>query len=191
MNRSEDSRQTLPKSYLNSFVVRITLLFSCIALLTVIGLSLAPRQHGFSYGDSFKLIAELDRVLVAKSLTLFSFILLIILCGIIIFSIAYSHRVAGPLHKLGMHSRKIAAGDLSEAVRLRRDDVIHVLAADLNNLSGRYRDHLVHLQAKTRELSMALERAGNQAPSKDHPGPIDEISERIDEIRELINQIKL
>jgi amino acid transporter len=101
MNRDNDSLQTVPRSYLNSFVVKITLLFSCIALLTVIGLSLAPRQRGASYADSFRLIAELDRVLVTKSLVLFSFILLLILCGIIIISIAYSHRVAG----LGMHSQ--------------------------------------------------------------------------------------
>jgi methyl-accepting chemotaxis protein len=191
MNRDKDSLQTVPRSYLNGFVVKITLLFSCIALLTVIGLSLAPQQRGVSYADSFKLIAELDRVLVTKSLVLFSFILLLILCGIIIISIAYSHRVAGPLYKLGMHSRKIAAGDLAEAVRLRRDDVIHVLASDLNDLSGHYRDRLVQLQVKTRELAAVLENAEKQAPSKSQPGPVNEISERIDAIRELLNQIKL
>lgn len=191
MNRVEDPLQTVPKSYLNSFVVKITLLFSCIALLTVTVLAFAPQQSPRSYADSFKLIAELDRVLVTKSLTLFSFILLLILCGIVIISIAYSHRVAGPLYKLGMHSRKIAAGDFTEAVRLRNNDVIHVLASDLNNLSSHYRDRLAHLQAKTRELALVLENTKKQAPPQDQTRTFNEFSERIDEIRDLLNQIKL
>jgi methyl-accepting chemotaxis protein len=191
MNHIKDTVPMVPKSYLNSFVVRISLLFSCVALLTVAGIYLAPQSQGVSYADSFKLITELDRVLVSKSLTLFAFILLLILCGIIIISIAYSHRVAGPLHKLGMHSRKIAAGDLSESVRLRSNDVLHVLAADINSLSGHYRDRLAQLQIKSKELATALGKAEKQAPPQDPAGPIDEISERIDEIRELLNQIKL
>ena len=191
MNLVEETRQTLPKSYLNSFVVRITLLFSGIALLTVTGFSLAPQERSYSYADSFKLISELDRVLITKSIMLFSFILLLILIGIIIISIAYSHRIAGPLFKLGIHSRKIASGNLTDAVRFRRDDAIHILASDLNNLSNHYRDHLVQLQAKTRELAIALEKAEKRTPSKDQPEPIDEISERISEIRDLLGQIKL
>src|SRR5574341_182701 len=136
MNKTHDPAQTLPKSYLNGFVVRSTLIFVCGALLTATALYLAPGERGLSYADSYKIIAELDRALVVKSLILFSFTMLLIIAVIVIISIAYSHRVAGPLYKFGMHTRKIASGDLAESVRLRSNDVIHALAADLNNLSG-------------------------------------------------------
>jgi len=190
MNKSHDPAQPVPKSYLHSFVIRSTLIFACGALLTATALYLAPREQGLSYGDNFRIIAGLDRALVTKSLALSSFALLLILAVIVIISIAYSHRVAGPLHKLGMHTRKIASGDLSEPVRLRSDDVIQELAADLNQLSGRYRDVLTQLRVKTRELSTIMDKAEIQG-QKAGAVPAAEIAERIDEIRELLNRIKL
>jgi methyl-accepting chemotaxis protein len=125
-----------------------------------------------------------------KSLVLSSFALLLILAVIVIISIAYSHRVAGPLHKLGMHTRKIASGDLADPVRLRSDDVIQDLAADLNSLSGRYRDVLTRVRIKTRELSTIIDNAEKEGQNAG-PVPTEEIAERIDEIRELLNRIKL
>ena len=190
MNKTHDPAQAVPKSYLNSFVIRSTLIFACGALLTATALYLTPREQGLSYGDNFRIIAELDRVLVAKSLVLSSFALLLILAVIVIISIAYSHRVAGPLHKLGMHTRKIASGDLSEQVRLRSTDVIQELAADLNDLSGRYRDVLTQARIKTRELSTIMDNAEKEGRNAGTV-PTDEIAERIDEIRELLNRIKL
>ncbi len=189
MNKTHDPAQAVPKSYLNRFVIWSTLSFACVALLTATALYLAPRDQGLSYADNFRIIAELDRALVAKSLVLSSFALLLILAVIVVISIAYSHRVAGPLYKLGMHTRKIASGDLSESVQLRNNDVIHELAADLNDLSGRYRDLLMQARAKTRELAAIMDNAEKQAPNK--PAPADEIAERIDEIRELLSRIKV
>ena len=190
MNTSRDPAQAVPKSYLHSFVIRSTLIFACGALLTATALYLAPREQGLSYGDNFRIIAELDRALVAKSLALSSFALLLILALIVIISIAYSHRVAGPLHKLGMQTRKIASGDLSDPVQLRRSDVIQELAADLNDLSGRYRDVLTQVRIKSRELSTIMDNAEKQDRNAGTV-PTNEIAERIDEIRELLNRIKL
>lgn len=190
MNTPNDPVQAVPKSYLNSFVIRSTLIFACGALLTATALYLVPQEQGLSYQDNFRIIAELNRGLVAKSLVLSSFALLLIIAVIIIISIVYSHRVAGPLHKLGMHTRKIASGDLSEPVRLRSDDVIQELAADLNNLSGRYRDLLSNMRVKTAELSTILDNTEKQGQNTGTI-PTDEIAERIDEIRELLNRIKL
>jgi methyl-accepting chemotaxis protein len=190
MNTSNNPSQAVPKSYLNSFVIRSTLIFACGALLTATALYLAPRDQGLSYADNFRIIAELNRGLVTKSLALSFFALLLILAVIVIISIAYSHRVAGPLHKLGMHTRKIASGELSEPVQLRSGDVIQQLAADLNDLSGRYRDVLVEVRAKTRELSSIMDSAEKQGQGSG-PVPTNEIAERIDEIRELLNRIKL
>lgn len=178
-------QKILPKSYFNSFVLKSTLLFAGAALLTAAGFYFASQERGSSYAESYKLIAELNRVLISKSLVLFSFTLLLSIAGIVIISIAYSHRVAGPLYKLGIHARKISSGDLTTSVKLRTNDVLHVLADDLNNLSGHYRELLREVEGKTRELAARMDAQGKQAPSAD------EISERIDEIRKLLNQIRL
>jgi methyl-accepting chemotaxis protein len=180
--------QTIPKNYLNGFVAKSTLVFATVAFLTTAALSLAPPERVLSYADSFRLISELNRALIVKSLTIFSLAFLFMLMGIIILSLVYSHRVAGALHKLGMHLRDIASGDLSQTVRLRNSDVIHELAADLNDFSSLHSGLLMRINLRTRELETALKIAN-------HPGvprreAVREISERIDEIRNLLSQIR-
>lgn len=183
--------QTVPKSFLLGFVRTATLIVAVGAFLTAAAFYFAPGERVVSYADSFKLISELNRDLITKSLALFFFTLLLMIAGVVIISIAYSHRVAGPLHKLGMHARKIASGDLAETVRLRQGDVIHALADDMNNLSGRYRDLLGTLEIKTRELAAIMDDTGSNAPPRGDTARSGEISERIDEIRDLLNQIRL
>jgi methyl-accepting chemotaxis protein len=191
MMQPADISQTVPKSYLNKFVVRSTLIFAVGALLAVAVFAIVPQDRALTYADSFKIIAGMNRDLVTKSLKLFSFTLFLIIIGIVVISVAYSHRVAGPLHKLGMQCRKMASGDLSGSVRLRNNDVLHALSDDLNMLSLHYRDHLLELQKKCRELSLSIDRAEGLDSRCDGSAPLGEISEKIDEIRDLINTIKL
>ncbi len=172
-------KKTLPKSYFKSFIVLNTVLFACGAILTVTGLSLLLGDRGTSYADSYALLAELNRSLVDKTLFLFSLTLLLSIAAIIVIAILYSHRVAGPLYRLGMQARRIASGDLAEPVHLRKTDVLHAVADDLNDLSGRYRVLLVELKTKTRELESAMDDPESR-----------KISERIDELNGLLNQIK-
>ena len=191
MQKTKDPFPAVPKSFLAGFVLRIsTLIIAIGASLTAIGFYLAPRDHVASYAGYYKLLAEVNQALVTKSLILFSFTLLLMFAGVAVISIIYSHRVAGPLFRLGMHSLKIASGDLSKPVHLRNTDVLHEMADDLNTVSARYRDTLVQLQIKTRELSDIMESEKNTPPDG-QADSTDEISERIDEIRELLNQIKL
>jgi methyl-accepting chemotaxis protein len=179
----------ISRSFLRSFVVKSTFVFACGAVLTAAIFYATLREQGTSYADSYKLLAELDSVLVSRSLVLFSFTLLISIAGTIILSILYSHRVAGALHKLGMHSKKIASGDLASPVRLRNTDVVHDLADDFNKLSARYRDLLLQLDQKTRELGDAMkdrETRGTGAGATPEA-----VSAKIAAIRTLLDQITL
>lgn len=92
---------------------------------------------------------------------------------------------------LGMHTRRIAEGDLAKTVRLRNTDVVHVLADDFNDLSGRYRGLLAELEIKTRELAAIMDNLEKDPPADGDPGSSERLSERIEEIRALLNQIKL
>jgi methyl-accepting chemotaxis protein len=181
-------QKTLPKFFLLSFVLKSTLLFAGAALATAALLLLFQGDPGLSYTDSYRLLAELNRVLVNRSLLLFSFTLLFSLTGVIILGVVYSHRVAGALHMLGMHTRRIASGDLTKTVKLRNTDVVHVLADDFNDLSSHYRDLLAQLEVKTKELAAIMNKAEKHP---DDPGSSEGLAERIEEIRALLNQIKL
>jgi methyl-accepting chemotaxis protein len=184
-------RGIIPKSFLRSFVIKSALIFAGAAFLAAAIFALALNEQGTSYADSHRLLASLNDALVGKSLILFSFTLLLSISGIIILTILYSHRVAGALHKLGMHSQKIASGELAASVRLRNSDVIHELADDFNNLASHYRGILGQLEMKTRELAAVLDTVEKQPQAEGNADPAGIISKKTDEIRELLKQIKL
>lgn len=180
----------LPRSFLQSFVLKSTLLFAGGALLTVALFSLALHEQGMTYAESYKLLAEADRVLVSRSVMVFCFTLLLSIAGIVVLAIVYSHRVAGALHMLGMHTQRVASGDLAKAVKLRSTDVIHELAGDFNNLSSYYRGLLAQLEIKTRELAAIMDDPEMQTPRDGDARLSAEISGRTEEIKALLDQIK-
>jgi methyl-accepting chemotaxis protein len=183
--------KTLPRSFLRSFVLKSTLLFSGVALLSVAILFFALPDQGTSYAESYKLLAEMDRLLVNRSLILFGFTLMLSIAGIVVLAIVYSHRVAGALHMLGMHTNRVGSGDLTKSVKLRTTDVIHELADDFNNLSGHYRNLLAQLDIKTRELAAIMEGRGKQVHADSDTGLSAEISKRTGEIKAILDQIRL
>lgn len=183
--------RTLPKSFLHSFVFKSALVFAGGAFLTAAILLLALNEHVSTYAESYKLLASLNDALVSRSLILFSFTLLLSISGIILLAIIYSHRVAGALHKLGIHAQRITSGDLAASVRLRNCDVVHELADDFNDLSGYYRGVLAQLEIKTRELAAIINDLEKQPHAEDNTGSSKSISKVTVEIRELLKQIKL
>jgi methyl-accepting chemotaxis protein len=185
-------QKALPKSYLRNIVRISTLLLAGGAICVAVGFYLLFQEQGkTTYADNYKLLAELDQVLVTRAIIVFSFTLLVSSIGAVIIAVAYSHRVAGPVYKLGMITEKISAGDLAGPVRLRTNDVLHELAAEFNALSGHYREVLMQLATKTRELSAIMDDREMQPPVNGEQETAAKIAERIDEIRMLLNQIKL
>lgn len=182
---------SLPKSFLHSFILKSTLLFAGGALATAAIFYFSFHQQGTSYADSYKILSDLDGVLVNWALILFFFTLLLSIAAVIFLSVAYSHRVAGALHKLGMHTDKIAGGELTETVRLRNTDVLHLLADDMNKLSGHYRDVLLQLAKKNRDLAVLMDELEKHGPGDRDSGPCGKISERAEEMRQLLSDIKL
>ena len=181
----------VPKSYLMSFVRVSTMLLATGALLTAGGFYLALPEQGKSYADTYSLLAALNRDLITKSVIMSSVILLLSLAGIVFLAVVYSHRVAGPLHRLGIQTRRIASGDLAEKVKLRDADVVHVLADDLNKLTGRYHGLVLLLDEKTRELSDVM-NGPEQPLSGDGDAVVTgKIADKTGEIAELLHQIRL
>ena len=162
-------QKTLPRSFLNSFVLKSTLLFAGGALLTVAIFALSLQGQGQSYAESYKLLAEVDRVLVNRSLSLFLFTLLLSIAGIVVLAVVYSHRVAGAF-TCSACIRAKSRRAIWKSVRLRSDDVIHELADDFNQLSGHYRGILARLETKTGELAAIMDTPEKQAPRESDSG---------------------
>jgi methyl-accepting chemotaxis protein len=179
-----------PKYYLSTFVRTSMILFACGVLVTSLVLYLANRTPGTSYADSFMLLSDLERGFVKRALALFFSNVFLSVVSMFILGIFYSHRVAGALYRLSLRTRAIISGDLAEKVRLRSTDVVHVVADDINDFTGHYRDILTRLNMKVRELASIMDKPAKPPDSGGNPRLSENEYERIQEIREILDRIK-
>lgn len=81
--------------------------------------------------------------------------------------------VAGPTFRLRKYLRKIAGGDLTGRIRLRRQDQLHEIADEINHLVAALEDHIVRLQGSADRLR---ETAGGftagEAPPEERIGAL-------------------
>lgn len=103
---------------------------------------LLPEDLGESYGAIMASAKELRRVLIWRVVALYSVISLLIVLGIAILHLFYSHRIAGPVYRLGKEAAKIAQGNLLGAISFRRKDSLTDMADVLNDLTSRYRGRI-------------------------------------------------
>lgn len=187
--------ETVTKSYSYKLVLKSVLVILLGAVITVPIIYLAlNRQPGLSYAQSYSVIAGLRQELFHKSLVIYASTSLFIIVGIAFVSLLYSHRVAGPLHRLGMAARRIASGDVTERVKLREDDAVHPLADDLNDLAAAYGDILNMLDMQVTELReriSALPDSQGDLSDREVRGAIGKVSEKTDEIADTLSVIKL
>src|SRR5208283_2311402 len=152
-NRTDE---TVSRSYPYRFVVLCIVTFLAGVLLSsaVIWFYIY-REPAASYADNYRMLARLRSQIVYSSLVIYAITSIFIIGGVAFLSLLYSHRVAGPLHKLGKFVRERADGHLTGKVTLRQKDVIHPIAGDLNTLIAYYSAAVAQLETRAHELDSA------------------------------------
>ncbi len=193
MNGDMGIPETVRKSYSYRLTARgIMIIAACAAASAFIVFFSLYRQPAKSYAENYFIIAELRRQLLNRAAVIYLVTSFFIAAGVAVITLLYSHRVAGPLHRLGMFARTVAAGDLSGEVKLRRHDVIHPLADDFNGVAKTYREILVQLDIMIAELKEdAASAQGTAAAGEPAAYPVDRILEKTDEMKEMLSHIKL
>ena len=90
-------------------------------------------------------------------------LLLVLVNVIIIFivSIMYSHQIAGPAYKLEKSIQRIASGDLTFEVTLRKNDNLKELAAAINGMLSKFRNTLASARTLSDDIAKKLETMGD------------------------------
>jgi methyl-accepting chemotaxis protein len=185
---------TITRSYSYKLALKsaFVILMGAVVTAPIIYFSL-NKKPGFSYAESYNVFSGLRQELFHKSLIIYASTSFFIIVGIVFITLVYSHRVAGPLHRLGIAARRIAAGDLTENVKLRQNDVVHPLADDLNSLAEAYGDILNVLDLHVTELKKRISALpeSQEALSAEVRSSVRMISEKADEIKDALSVIKL
>ncbi len=179
-----------------------TTLLTKIILLVFIGITTAGillyyTSHvwiGLTYSEGLRTLATFKHLLIKKTILIYLLTSIFILAGIVVLTVLYSHRVAGPLYRLSVSSKQIARGDLTLKVKLRERDVIHPLADTFNELTASYRERVLRIKRSIGELKRAsdvIDGAVESENSEELQKAIDELSQSVRKLKEDLKEIKL
>ena len=126
---------------------------------------LLPGDLGESYSVIMATAREIRKVLIWRVVALYSIISLLIVLGIAVIHLFYSHRIAGPVYRLGIESAKIAQGNLLGTISFRRKDSLTDMADLINDLVSEYRgrintvkDQLALIETHSKTVSDLLQQ---------------------------------
>lgn len=185
---SSQSSQVIENFYLRTIVFKCVLIF-VVGLFAIAAIFYVMMQQsiGPTYGEGFKILAELQQDIFYKSILIYaSTVLLVILC-IIIITLLYSHRVAGPVYRLTIFARQLSDGDFQSGVHLRQSDVVQSLAGEMNFMAEYYHRTLIDINWKIEALELLIEQLGKE----DEKETVAKIGERAGEIGKIISQFKM
>ncbi|MDD5492047.1 MAG: HAMP domain-containing protein [bacterium] len=156
------------------------LIFSILFVVAIVGWNLYYEAGTIILdktrsGDVVDLVAKYNQML-TKSLPM-------ILLAIVVVSIFISHEVAGPLIHLEKSMSKVAEGDLTEKVALRKGDEFKEIAMAFNNMTNEIKQKMIkdreHLQRIIFKLEDIKTKIGQGVASKE------EIDALVAEMKEI------
>jgi methyl-accepting chemotaxis protein len=142
------------------------LLYVKILLLVMLGVSLAvggmlwsfPTDLGEGYHNGQAVLRAIQKVLVWRVVLYCAVTFIFIMPAIVWLLLFYSHRIAGPTHRVGLEAAKIGAGNLVGGIAFRQHDSLTDMADSLNDLVFWYRDRIDSVQLS---LSVIDEQSNN------------------------------
>jgi methyl-accepting chemotaxis protein len=105
---------------------------------------------------------------------LIAFVLITLLT--IVITLLVSHKLAGPLFRFQKELKEIASGDLSNVVKMRKDDQVKVIADSLNQMR-------VNLQIKILDIKEEVEQIIESTSGQEIPP---ELVKRLDHLNQMI-----
>lgn len=157
--------QIIDKSHLRMMVGKCVLIFMAgLAGTAAVFWLMMRRQIGPTYGEGFRMLAELNRDIFYKSLVIYGSTVLVTMFCIALITLLYSHRVAGPVYRLRQFAGRIGGGDVSGRVTLRQSDAVHQLAMEMNAMNETFRQTVTGVR---RELDILDKEAGRLETATD------------------------
>ena len=132
-------KQTLKYIFFHRLTLICSLIFTaCIMVAGLFLYLMLSLELGPDYASSFSRIEEMRQALPRLTLYVYMFSFVVTVAGILIVTLIYSHRIAGPVYRIIMEARRVADGELGGTVRLRRNDLLHPVADRFNAMKSRY-----------------------------------------------------
>jgi len=183
----------LPKEFSWKLLIKIVIIVFIGAVVCLAFLYVSSEIIiGGNYWQSLQtLVKAKDRIL-RNSIIIYILTGTFILIGLALLTLFYSHRIAGPIYRLGKEAKTIAQGDLTVKIRLRKHDAVHSLADTMNELTDAYRERIIELNERLKvlkEIAERIEEGPSESPSLQDN--IDRLSKEVRELQQKLKELRL
>jgi len=108
------------------------------------------------YRGVLSIISDVRETLIITTLKISGISSLLIILGLAGLVIFYTHRIAGPLHRVKACAKSIGQGSLGTKAKFREKDVIHPFAESLNEMTDCYSEKVKALGSEISQLKTAV-----------------------------------
>lgn len=151
--------QVIPPAYRKRiFYVCLLIFIAGLVLSALVFYGSISQKIGPDYGMGFKKLATLNAEILQKSLLIYGISTAVTVTAIVLLTMLYSHRIAGPLYCLTNYLKKVASGQMDKPVFIRKKDVVHALADDINLMVDSYRGTVTVLREEIDQLEQCCSR---------------------------------
>jgi len=193
MENSFKPTKIIGKGYLTRLLLFIFCIFiigsSVSALYLYLDIYKPLSSH---YSAVLSIITEIRDSLLIKSIKITAIFYLLILAGIVILGIIYSHRIAGPLYRIKLSAKSIGEGRLDTNIKFRRNDTIHSFANVFNEMTENYNDMVTMLNSEIQQLKVATTELKTLAEKgEDTEIAVKKVLDLDSRVKDLLKTVKL
>ncbi len=193
MDNSLKLKKIIKKGYLTRFMLLLICIFLVGTAVSSAYLYLdLYRPLGTHYSAILSIVTELRETLIVRTLKITVISCLFIISGIAVIGILYTHRIAGPLHRIKLYAKMVKEGRLDTEINFRQKDAIHSFAESLNKMTECYSDRVAILISEIQELKNAVTELKSLAEKgKDTEIAMKKVLDIDSKIEKLLSAVRL
>ncbi|WDP92949.1 MAG: methyl-accepting chemotaxis protein [Desulfobacter sp.] len=151
----------IKKEFQTGFILKFCLvLLAGILLSTALLLALSQDTLTSSYANSRLEIRSTGQAIMPSVILTNLITLGLISLGAVVVMVYFSHRIAGPLFRFEKDLMRVAAGDLSVNINLRKKDQLTDLSSALNHMVLSMHQKVSRVDERLGEIEAAVEKGG-------------------------------
>ncbi len=148
--------------------------------------ALLPTNLGEGYVAALSTVQGMERTLLERVAGIYAVMSIFIIGAVILLHLFYSHRIAGPVYRLGRESEAIGQGRLKGNLRFRRKDNLTDIGDSLNQTAVRYRSRVETLKE---HLSLIDRKAGSAEELIRQDGKTPALEQTVSEMKVVLKNV--
>jgi methyl-accepting chemotaxis protein len=187
------SEGMIQKNFLRNFLLLLLIIFLAGTVISALTLYFdVYRPLSTEYSSILSVIAEIMDSLIVRTAKIYGLFYLFITVGIVYLVILYTHRIAGPLHRVKLQTKAIGEGRLDTVIKLRRNDAITSFADTINDMTVSLNDRVENLTNEIQQLRNAVTEMKSSADeNKNTEHALKKAIEQDSTIKSLLDSLRL